>query len=120
MPDSEHQPLPEQDDPVPRQIVISNQTLVPVGVVASVLIAVVGWIAKGTFDRLDKQEAAQVQMAASLNDIKNQLSVASQVAVYRSNDRWTGSDTRIILARWKALNPTLNVPEASDLIGDER
>jgi hypothetical protein len=94
--------------------------VVPVGVAAALLGVPMSYIGTSLTTKVDNLEASVQQITLTLAEIKGQATAASQMDGLRSRDRFSGTDAVIVLSRLKAANPSINIPDIQDLIGDER
>lgn len=93
-----------------------RRTLIPIGIFFSVLAVPVLYIGSIMSSRLDKLEESTAQLTAVVTKIDQKF----EIQAIQGSDRWSGTDMLVFVARMKAANPTVQVPEIRDLLGDVR
>lgn len=93
---------------------LTQQTLVPLGLLVAVLLAAVGgtWqlsqVVAGFQQSLSEQSAAQALKFQRLEIKLDQLEAAVSAA---GGDRWTRTDMRAYVETMRVRNPQINFPE---------
>ena len=101
---------------IPKVNTLSRNTLIPAGGVLLVIVPMLAWIGTGVMNRLEGMEGRLDVMGAAMQRTNGRLDIMD----VRSGDRWTASDMRTALERLGRVNPAMEIPDISDLIGDMR
>jgi hypothetical protein len=96
-----------------------TRTLIPVGIFCTVLAVPTMYIGSLMAGRLDKLEETTARLSELVTKFDSRLELGALRDSLKTNDRWTGSDMKIFLARLKSMNLNLNVPDCADLLGDD-
>lgn len=100
--------------PADQRSFLTQQTLVPLGLLVAVLLAAVGgtWqlsqVVAGFQQSLAEQSAAQALKFQRLEIKLDQLEAALTLA---STDRWSRADMRAYVETMRVRNPQINFPE---------
>jgi len=97
-------------------IKIDKSTLVPIGLLVSVVVCAVYttmWIQGTILDLKHDSEIRSVQTINSLNEIKNKVDVLTSNVSTLTSERWTIEDMKIWVKLLQSQNQSLHVPEAA-------
>lgn len=97
------------------RIVLTRESLVPIGGAISIVLSLVGatWWLSGRLNQADNDNAERFQeLRVEVRELKYRIDRSEQT----SRDRWTATHQRLWAAEMRRANPTLDVPDVSDII----
>lgn len=106
----------EQAQPSNPVIKIDKSTLVPIGLLVSIVVCAVYttmWIQGTLLDLKHDTEIRSLQVVNSLNDIKQKVDSLANTVSMMSSEKWTINDMENWIRMLKSQNSSLNVPEAA-------
>jgi hypothetical protein len=115
--------LREDSDDGRKALALTANTLIPLGIVATVFVALLGgmftgktWL-DGKFESLRSEAASRFEVLQKQSiDLHNDVETIRRNVSGVERNRWTAQDAEVFALKLKLANPSITVPDVGEIV----